>query len=473
MAARYLNITVIGLGYVGTVAAAGLASAGHRVLGVDIDPSRLLPLQRGEVPLHEPGLPQLIRAGVEGGNLSFAHPNAVSDNLGDVAVIAAGTPSMDGGAVDLRQVRAAVAWIKAKRPGRLVLVMKSTVPPGTGRKIIESDLRGTAISYVSVPEFLREGLAIQDWAFPGRVVIGSLPGDPDCLEVMREMHAGIKAPFMFTDITSAEMIKYASNAFLATRISFINEIASLCDTVGASVDAVSEGIAMDPRLGTKISAGVGYGGSCFPKDVRALDHLALNSGVSVELLRSVITVNNRQRLLPLHALRSRFNGATSSLRVAILGLAFKPNTDDVRDAPSLDLIKALVDDGAQVWAHDPQANETAREHLPADVRLVSSAVEAANRAEAVVLLTEWEQIVDADWPVIAQRMRPPKFLFDGRNMLDPAKVAGLGFEYVGVGRNTLGLENRRLERTISTGGWSADTTVSRRQSQVAAAYVDS
>ena len=473
MAARYLNVTVIGLGYVGTVAAAGLASAGHRVLGVDTDPSRLLPLQQGEVALHEPGLPQLIRAGIEGGNLHFAHPASVGSNLGDVVVVAAGTPSMDGGAVDLRQVSSAVAWIKSKEPGRLVLVMKSTVPPGTGRKIIESDLRGTAISYVSVPEFLREGLGIQDWTFPGRVVIGSLPGDPDSRELVKEMHAGINAPFMFTDITSAEMIKYASNALLATRISFINEIASLCDTVGASVDAVSEGIAMDPRLGTKISAGVGYGGSCFPKDVRALDHLALNGGVNVELLRSVINVNNRQRLLPLHALRRRFNGDVSRLRVGILGLAFKPNTDDVRDAPSLGLIRALVDDGARVWAYDPHANETARTHLPAGVHLVHTPVEAANDAEAMILLTEWDRIVDADWPVIARRMRPPKFLFDGRNMLDPAKAAGLGFEYVGVGRNRLGPEKRQLERTITTGGWRSNTAISRRESEIVAAYMDS
>ena len=453
MAARRLDITVIGLGYVGTVAAAGLASAGHHVLGVDVDPSRLLPLQQGRVSLHEPGLQQVVRAGVERGNLRFAHPDAVSGGLGDVAVVATGTPSTQSGAVDLRQVSSAVtwiksAWIKSKEPGRLVLVMKSTVPPGTGRKIIEGDLGGTGISYVSVPEFLREGLAIQDWTFPERVVIGSLPDDPDSLEIVKEMHSGIDAPFMFTDITSAEMIKYANNAFLATRISFINEIASLCDTVGASVDAVSEGLAMDPRTGARISAGVGYGGSCFPKDVRALDHLALNSGVSVELLRSVINVNNRQRLLPLYGLRRRFDGAVSGLHVAVLGLAFKPNTDDVRDAPSLDLIGALVDDGAQVRAYDLRANERARGRLPADVHLVPTPVEAADQAEAMVLLTEWDQIVDADWPDIARRMSPPRFVFDGRNMLDPAEMARFGFDYLGVGRNAVGPGISALEAAV-------------------------
>ncbi len=437
MADRHLGITIIGLGYVGIVAAAGLASAGHRVLGVDNDLSRILPLQQGKVPLHEPGLPQLVRAGVERGNLRFAHPDFVHDNLGDVAIVATGTPSTHSGAVDLRQVRSAVSWIKSTEPGRLVLVMKSTVPPGTGRKIVEDDLSDTAISYASVPEFLREGLAIQDWTFPARVVVGSLQDDRHSLEIIRAMHAGISAPTMFTDITSAEMIKYASNAFLATRISFINEIASLCDTVGASVDAVSEGLALDPRTGARINAGVGYGGSCFPKDVRALDHLALNGGVSVDLLRSVINVNNRQRLLPLYALRQQFGGALSGVRVAVLGLAFKPDTDDVREAPSLDLIRALAADGAEIRAYDPQANDSARMHLPAGVRLVDTPVEAADQAEATILLTEWEQIVHAEWPAIAQRMKPPKFVFDGRNMLDPARASELGFHYIGIGRNTM------------------------------------
>ena len=211
---------------------------------------------------------------------------------------------------------------------------------------------------------------------------------------------------MVTDVTSAEMIKYASNAFLATRISFINEMALLCDRVGASIDAVSEGLAMDARTGGRIYAGVGYGGSCFPKDVRALDYLALTSGVSVDLLRSVININNRQRLLPLFALRERFNGNMTGLRVGVLGLAFKPDTDDVRDAPSLDLIKALVDEEVEVLAYDPQAMETARPHLPPAVELVDDPLEAADRAQALVLVTEWDQVVNADWNGIARCMRP-------------------------------------------------------------------
>ena len=239
---------------------------------------------------------------------------------------------------------------------------------------------------------------------------------------------------MVTDITSAEMIKYASNAFLATRISFINEIASLCATVGASIDDVSEGMAMDSRTGARIHAGVGYGGSCFPKDVRALDHLALTSGASVDLLRSVINTNNRQRLLPLHALRQRFGGAIDGLRVGILGLAFKPGTDDVRDAPSLDLIRALVDEGAEVQAFDPEAMESARPNLPPSVQFVDGVEEAANRTQALVLLTEWDSIVQSDWRVVARCMIPPRLVFDGRNALDPSEMGRYGFEYVGVGR---------------------------------------
>ena len=430
-----MKITVVGLGYVGTVAAAGLARDGHDLLGVDIDRDRISRLQAGRVPAYEPGLEPMVAEGVSAGRLRFLHPDDVSEPLGDVAMIAAGTPPAESGAADLGQVKSALSWISSRSSRGLVVVMKSTVPPGTGRRIVEKDLRGTGLAYVSNPEFLREGRAVEDWRSPDRIVIGAEPGDDGSVAVVRQMHAGIEAPCLVTGISSAEMIKYASNAFLAARVSFINEIASLCDRVGASVDTVSEGLAMDARTGARIYAGVGYGGSCFPKDVRALDHLGLTSDVSVELLRSVINVNNRQRLLPLHALRRRFNGIIDGLRIGVLGLAFKPETDDVRDAPSLDLIKALVDEGADVSAYDPQANETARPRLPPSVRLAGDPVEAGDRAQAMVLLTEWRQIVDADWRDIARCMRPPRFLFDGRNALDPAAIRRLGFEYKGIGRD--------------------------------------
>lgn len=430
-----MKVTVIGLGYVGTVAAAGLSDVGHDVLGVDIDQIRVRSLSLGNVPMYEPGLETRIGAGLAHGNLRFTHPDDLSEPIGDIALIATGTPPRQSGAADLSQVRSAIEWIKSKPHNDLAIVMKSTVPPGTGCKILGEDLRGTGIHYASNPEFLREGRALQDWDSPDRIVIGVEPGDHGTIEVIKKMHDGLSAPFVITDITSAEMTKYASNAFLATRISFINEIAALCDRVGASIDDVSAGLAMDPRTGSKIYAGVGYGGSCFPKDVRALDYLALTSGVNFELLRSVINVNNKQRLLPLYALRNRFGGAISGLKVGVLGLAFKPETDDVRDAPSLDLIRALVDEGVKVQAFDPRASQTAARELPPSTRIVNDPVEASTGAQALVLLTEWEEIINTDWKEVARCMRPPRFVFDGRNCLSPQEMDMIGFEYHSVGRN--------------------------------------
>lgn len=435
-----MNITVIGLGYVGMVAVACLADAGHRVLGVDIDHDRISQVRAGQLPFYEPGLEDLLGLALSAGRLRFEHRDHVAEPLGEVTLITTGTPQTANGAADLSQVRSALAWIRSQDHADTVVVMKSTVPPGTGQRVIEQEARnaeraGVRLRYVSNPEFLREGQAVRDWQQPDRIVIGANPGDGKSIAAVKAMHAGIDAPGIVTDVTSAEMIKYASNAFLATRISFINEIASLCERVGASIDAVSDGMAMDPRTGGRIYAGVGYGGSCFPKDVRALDNVALTSGANVELLRSVININNRQRMLPVYALRERFGGAIDGLRVGVLGLAFKPNTDDVREAPSLDLINTLCDDGAIVSAYDPEAMESARPHLPASVRLADNVLEAANQAQAVVLVTEWSEFVDANWQDVARCMNPPRFLFDGRNALDGEKIRRLGFQYLGVGRN--------------------------------------
>ena len=252
-----MKITVIGLGYVGAVAAAGLADTGHDVLGVDIDRIRVNSLSSGNVPIYEPGLESGIGVGLAHGNLRFSHPDDICEPLGDIALIATGTPPRQSGAADLSQVRSALDWIKSKPHDNLLVVMKSTVPPGTGCRLLSEDLGGSRIRYASNPEFLREGHAVADWDSPDRIVIGAEPGDQKTIEVVKKMHSGISAPFVITDITSAEMTKYASNAFLATRISFINEIAALCDRVGASIDAVSEGLAMDPRTGSRIYAGVG------------------------------------------------------------------------------------------------------------------------------------------------------------------------------------------------------------------------
>ena len=278
---------------------------------------------------------------------------------------------------------------------------------------------------------------MQDWNAPDRIIAGIDDPSGKAIGAVRKMYSGIEAPFLVTDVTSAEMIKYASNAFLATRISFINEMASLCDAVGASIEAVSDGLAMDPRTGAKVFSGVGYGGSCLPKDISALRRVAASHGIETGLLKEVARVNERQRQLPIEKLNARFRGRLNGLRVGVLGLAFKPGTDDVREAASLELIRDLVQSGAEVTAFDPKANTPARGALPPSVQLAATAEEAADCAEALMLITEWPEIVGADWEAIAAKMRPPRFLFDGRNALDARRMSRLGFEYLGVGRGDI------------------------------------
>ncbi len=429
-----MNVTLVGLGRLGAVAAAGLAISGHHVTGIDVDRRRTEALKAGRALLYEPGLEGELQRALRSGHLRFLHSDEMHDELGDIIVVATGTPSTDSGAADLAQVWHALSWLKTFDLQNRVMLMKSTVPPGTGCAI-SLELKGHGTRYVSNPEFLREGRALEDWRSPDRIVIGVDQRDDCSVEVVRGIYSDLDAPCIVTDVTSAEMIKYASNTFLATRISFINEMASVCDQVGASIDAVAEGMALDPRTGGKMHAGIGYGGSCFPKDVRALHLLATTYELDLELLKSVALVNSRQHLLPLQAFRRRFSDV-STLVVSVLGLAFKPDTDDMRQAPSLDVIGSLLHEGATVRAFDPQANGAARALLPSSVVFAEGPVEACYRANAVVLLTEWGEIVEADWEAIASCMCSPKLLFDGRNALDPRAMANLGFEYVGVGRGT-------------------------------------
>ena len=312
--------------------------------------------------------------------------------------------------------------------------MKSTVPPGTGSRILENELHGTGIGYASNPEFLRAGQALTDWDRPDRIVIGTTPGDTRSLDVTRRLYSNIDAPVLATDITTAEMIKYASNAFLATRISFINEMAAICDRVGASIDDVSEGLALDSRSGARIFAGVGYGGPCLSKDIGALEHLAQKEGSGSGFLRSVISVNDRQWQLPLSALRDRFGGNLHGLKVAILGLTFKSGTGDLTEAPAVKLTRALAGEGTTLAVYDPSAGNGDCMLLPDGVRISTDVVSATSGMQAAALMTEWKEIVDADWPAVSRGMLPPKFIFDGRNALDPAIVKAAGFEYIGVGR---------------------------------------
>lgn len=427
-----MKVSVIGLGYVGSVAAAGLATAGHDVTGIDVDCAKIDGYRAGRIPFYEPDLCELVNAACQAGKLRFFLAHEVSEPLGDVIIIATGTPMTESASVHLDDVKSALSWVKAREPEGSVIMMKSTVPPGTGMRFLETVLCDSPCDYVSNPEFLREGQAVKDWFNPDRIVAGV--NRAECMPVVKELFRGIDAPYLVTDITSAEMTKYAANAFLATKISFINEIATLCDHLGATIDDVTEGISLDPRIGGSfLRAGVGYGGSCFPKDIRALDHVALNNGHNFELLRSVITVNNRQRLLPLYALRERF-GRLLGVNVAVLGLAFKPHTDDIRESPAIELIRELVEDGANVKAYDPKALIPSRKILPKSVGLAADLLGCTQGAQALVLMTEWPEIVEADWEGIVSVTKLPRYLFDGRNALDALRMQDLGFQYRGVGR---------------------------------------
>ena len=429
-----MKITVIGLGRLGAVAAGGLAAAGHEVTGVDVDERRVRALREGRMPFYEPGLEDCVTAAADRGSLRFLHSESMTGELAGAVLITAGTPALADGEVDMSQVRAALAWIRSRQPRDLVLLMKSTVPPGSGVEFRHKDLKGLEVDYITNPEFLREGRALHDWRYPDRIILGAESCEGKSIETVKEVYSGIESPFLVTDVTSAEMIKYASNAFLATRISFINEMSSLCDAVGASIDAVSDALAMDSRTGARVFAGVGYGGSCLPKDIYALRHLALSHGIEAGLLREVARVNDRQRRLPVEKLDSRFGDNLEGLQVGVLGLAFKPGTDDIREAASLELVRYLAERGAKVRAFDPKAGALAGEALRSSVELVGSVEAAADGAQALVLITEWPEFVGADWEGIAAQMLPPRFLFDGRNALNARSMARLGFEYVGVGR---------------------------------------
>ena len=430
-----MNITVVGLGYVGAVAVAALSKAGHNVLGVDVDQEKVSSFQRGICPFYEPELSELISSGLAAGKLRFQRLDEVKESLGQIILVAVGTPTQAYGGTDLSQVYSAVRWIRERNPGRAVVVMKSTVPPGTGARLMAEELADTQLRYVFNPEFLREGQAVHDWFHPDRIVIGG--EDEGATELAKRMYEGIEASVLITDVTSAEMIKYTANAFLPTKISFINEIASLCDRVGANVDDVSQGVGLDTRIGSSfLQAGLGYGGSCFPKDTRALEFLSAVKGYNCELLRAVINVNNRQRLLPIQALQETFE-SLKGVEVALLGLAFKPNTDDVREAPALDIARLLVELGTNVQAYDPKAMETARPLLPKEVILCDSAMDALRGAQAAILVTEWQEFVDLPWEEVAKLMTKTRLIFDGRNALDGRALMKLGFKYRGVGRGRL------------------------------------
>ena len=430
-----MQVTVVGLGYVGLTAAVVTAHLGHHVLGVDIDGSRIAALKAGDPHFYEPQIKELLQDGLGNGSLRFAHSGQVEREPRDVVLIAVGTPSLENGSADTSQVSAAMRWVVDKSLGPTVIAMKCSVPPGSGIRFIKDELKGSDCQYVANPEFLRQGSAVRDWLHPTRIVVGGRSSD--AVAKVLGLYRGIEAPVIETDVTSAEMIKMASNAFLVTKISYINEIAMLCERVGGHIDDVTRGLALDPRIGDSfLGAGIGWGGSCFPKDARALEYLASENGNKFDLLQAVIAVNDRQRLQPLRGLRETF-GTINGLPVAVLGLTFKPGTDDLREAPAVALISALVQEGAQVCAYDPVATRAALNLLPEDVRLFTDPLQTLDGARAAVLTTEWPQIVDLDWSQAFQVMEQPRYVFDGRNVLDQQKMTNLGFQYRGVGRTIL------------------------------------
>ena len=418
-------IGVIGAGWVGLVTAACFAELGHPVIARDIVAEKVEALSRGEVAIHEPGLEDLLRRNAE--RLTFTTDMDELLNGARLLFVCVDTPPTYSGDADLSRVRAVVQELP--EDGDHVLIMKSTVPAGTGESI-RRDMPNLA--YVSCPEFLKEGTAVEDFMNPDRVVIGADAGDDAAADAVAALYEPLGGEILRTDVASAEMIKLASNAFLATKISFINEIANVSEEVGADVGQVARGMGLDERIGSSfLRAGIGYGGSCFPKDVSALKMLAGNTGYHFQLLTAVIEVNELQKRRVVGKLEKHL-GSLIGKRVALLGLAFKPDTDDMREASSLVLAARLQGEGAEVVGYDPVAAERAA-GLLGSVEMATSAMEALEGADAAVLVTEWREFAELDWAAAAAKMTRP-LIVDGRNFLDPEALVAAGFEYEGIGR---------------------------------------
>ncbi len=438
-----MNLAVIGTGYVGLVTGACLADVGNRVTCVDRDPAKLATLQAGRIPIHEPGLDAVVARNVAAERLSFTDDLTAAVRHADLVFIAVGTPPREDGSADLAHVLAAARAIAQAVERDLVVVVKSTVPVGTCDKVrdtIRAELRARGldvrVAVASNPEFLKEGNAVDDFQRPDRIVIGT--DDDQALRLLRALYAPYnrnRDRLIDMDVRSSEFTKYASNAMLATRISFMNELAQLAEKLGADIEQVRHGTGADPRIGPHfIYAGAGYGGSCFPKDVQALTHMADEQGLEAPLLRSVQAVNTRQKRVLFDKvsgfLRDRLAGST----IALWGLAFKPNTDDVREAPALELVRALLAAGAKVRAYDPVAAENARKEIDSpDLEIVERAHDACVGADVLVVITEWREFKSPDFRWLASTLRQPA-VFDGRNLYDPEFVESCGLRYFGIGR---------------------------------------
>ncbi len=432
-----MRVAMIGSGYVGLVSGACFADFGHEVVCVDVNAQRIEDLKQGKIPIYEPGLDRLVADNAAAGRLSFTTDLAAAVAACEAVFIAVGTPSRRGdGHADLTYVAAAARDIAKAIHGYTVVVTKSTVPVGTGdtvEQIIREARPDAEFSVVSNPEFLREGAAIEDFKRPDRVVVGA--NDERAKQVMAELYRPLSlnaAPVLFTDRRTAELTKYAANAFLATKITFINEIADLCEEVGADVQLVARGIGMDKRIGSKfLNAGPGYGGSCFPKDTLALIRSAQDNGVSLRVVEAVVAVNDARKTAMARKVVKACGGSVQGKTIAVLGLTFKPNTDDMRDAPSINIIDALQRAGATVRAHDPVGVEQAKAVLH-DVEYTDSPYDCAHGADALVLITEWDAYRALDLARLKQRMKAP-VVVDLRNVYRAEEMARHGFDYVRVG----------------------------------------
>ena len=429
------QICVIGVGYVGLVTAACFADLGNRVVALDVDEKRVENLKRGIMPIYEPGLKELVDRNTKSGRLAFTTSYAETLNGVEFAFIAVGTPSGVDGNADLQYVDSAARSIAQNMTAPLIIINKSTVPIGTGDWV--ADIVKSAqpepldFSVVSCPEFLREGSAIADFMNPHRTVIGSL--DRDAANKVAQLHLPLRAPIVITDLRTAEMIKYASNAFLATKISFINELADLCERVGADVKEVAAGMGYDARIGRHfLDAGLGWGGSCFPKDVEALAYMAKEKGLNPRILNQVMNVNYDRRKAVVGHLEQLLGGSLRGKRIGLLGLAFKPNTDDMRDAPSIDISNALVAAGAQVRAYDPVARRTAAPLMPA-IEICDDVYNMAEGCDALVVVTEWNEFKQLDLTKVKDLLKSP-VVYDGRNIYDPELMKEMGFAYRAIGR---------------------------------------
>lgn len=436
-----MRIAMIGTGYVGLVTGACFASFGHSVTCVDTDQKKIAQLQVGKIPIYEPGLKALVEAGVSGGRLTFTTQVAGAVSDADAVFIAVGTPTSrrGDGYADLSYVYNVAREIAGHLSGYTVVVDKSTVPVGTARqvqRIIREHAPDADFDVASNPEFLREGAAIKDFTHPDRVVIGvDSERAEECLRKIYSPLSLTEVPLLAVSIEDAELTKYAANAFLAVKVSYANEIARLCESVGADVVNVMRGIGMDGRIGLKfLHPGPGYGGSCFPKDTKALLATAQEKGVPLRIVESAIEVNSAQKALMIKKIRDSVGGCEDGKVIAILGLAFKPETDDMRDAPALTIIPALIEKGAIVRAHDPQAMHEAGSLLPESIAYCDNAYDACTGAHAVVLMTEWNQYRALDLDQLYSIMASEPFFIDLRNAYVPAEVRSRGFHYVGVGR---------------------------------------